>query len=142
MNLALRAADQRRLHRADVKDGALVRLWPWLLPFLVAVISLLSLDVAIGPIARYTLYFALAVALPGILLLRGLWRSTGNWAEDFGLGSAVGAVYQLAGWAIFTALGWQRWLVVWPALVLIAFAALPRLRTYWRIAEPRPLPLL
>lgn len=118
------------------------RLLPWLLPYLVTVIALLSLDVPLGPIAKYTLYFALGVALPGILLLRALWRSTGNWAEDFGLGSAVGATYQLAGWAIFTALGWQSWLVLWPALALVVFAAVPSLRKHWLIAEPRPLPLL
>ena len=112
MNLALVSRDRPRVHRADVSHGTSARLLPWLLPFLVAVISLLSLDVPLGPIAKYTLYFALAVAMPGILILRGLWRSTGNWAEDFGLGSAVGAVYQLAGWAIFTALGRQGWLVV------------------------------
>ncbi|WBQ07313.1 hypothetical protein [Kribbella sp. CA-293567] len=118
------------------------RLLPWLLPYVVTVLALISLDVPVGPIAKYTVYFALAVALPGILILRALWRSTGNWAEDFGLGSAVGATYQLVGWAIFTALGWQRALVVWPALVLIAFAAVPRLRKHWRILEPKPLPLL
>ncbi|WP_328327116.1 hypothetical protein OHA70_00125 [Kribbella sp. NBC_00382] len=120
----------------------LPRLLPWLLPYVVAVLALISLDVPVGPIAKYTLYFALAVALPGILILRALWRSTGNWAEDFGLGSAVGATYQLAGWAIFTALGWQRVLVIWPALALVAFAAVPRLRKYWRIHDPKPLPLL
>ncbi|GAA1586762.1 hypothetical protein GCM10009789_45450 [Kribbella sancticallisti] len=119
----------------------LPRLLPWLLPLLLTIVALLSLDVPLGPIAKYTLYFALAVALPGILILRALWRSTGNWAEDVGLGSAVGATNQLVGWAIFTALGWQGWLAVWPALVLIAFGVVPRLRTYWRIAEPKPLPL-
>ncbi|MDX6262534.1 MAG: hypothetical protein QOH84_4222 [Kribbellaceae bacterium] len=121
---------------------SLPRLLPWLLPYVVTVLALISLDVPVGPIAKYTLYFALAVALPGILILRVLWRSTGNWAEDFGLGSAVGATYQLAGWAIFTALGWQRVLVIWPALVLVAFAAVPKLRKYWRIHDPKPLPLL
>lgn len=121
---------------------SLPRLLPWLLPYAVTVLALISLDVPVVPIAKYTLYFALAVALPGILILRALWRSTGNWAEDFGLGSAVGATYQLAGWAIFTALGWQRVLVIWPALVIVAFAAVPRLRKHWRIREPKPLPLL
>ena len=120
----------------------LPRLLPWLFPFLLTLVALLSLDVPLGPIAKYTLYFALAVALPGILILRALWRSTGNWAEDVGLGSAVGATYQLVGWAIFTALGWQSWLAVWPAAVLVAFGVVPRLRKYWRIADPKPLPLL
>ncbi|MFK4090886.1 hypothetical protein ACI2LF_42670 [Kribbella sp. NPDC020789] len=111
------------------------RALPWLLPLLVVLIGLHSLDVL-----RYAAYFALAIALPGTLLLRALWRSLGNWAEDLGLGSIVGATWMLVGWALFTAVGWQQWLVVWPLLTLAAFA-LPRLRTRWRIAEPEPLPL-
>ena len=117
------------------------RFLPWLLPFLVAVTGLLSVDAPPGPIVKYAAYFALAVALPGTLLLRAAWRSTGNWAEDLGLGSVVGAAWQLIGWALFTALGWQRWLIVWPALLLIAFAAVRRLRGSWRIARPEPLPV-
>jgi hypothetical protein len=87
------------------------------------------------------LYFAVCVVLPGVLLMRALWRSTGNWAEDVGLGAVVGAAYQMAGWAAFTALGWQRWLLVWPLLVLVCFVAIPALRRHWRIAQPKPLPL-
>ncbi|TDU91937.1 hypothetical protein EV138_5550 [Kribbella voronezhensis] len=121
---------------------ALTRGLPWLLPFVVAVIGLLSVDVPIGAILRYLAYVGLTVVIPGVLLLRALWRSTGNWAEDVGLGGAVGATFKLLGWALFTALGWQSWLAVWPALVIVAFAAVPRLRRHWRIAEPKPLPLL
>ncbi|TCC17212.1 hypothetical protein [Kribbella sindirgiensis] len=112
---------------------------PWLLPILVAVGGFVALgDVGAGPLVKYAVYFAGAIALPGTLLLRAAWRSTGNWAEDLGLGSVVGATWQLIGWAIFTALGWQRWLLVWPALVLIGFALVGR--QHFRIAEPRPLP--
>ncbi|HEY3002002.1 MAG TPA: hypothetical protein VGJ44_06600, partial [Kribbellaceae bacterium] len=87
------------------------------------------------------MYFALAIALPGTLLLRAAWRSTGNWAEDLGLGSVVGATWQLVGWAVFTALGWQRWLIVWPALVLVAFTVVRRLRGCWRIVDGQRLPM-
>ncbi|MGW7683940.1 hypothetical protein ACWGID_24585 [Kribbella sp. NPDC054772] len=112
---------------------------PWLLPILVAAGGFASLgDVGFGPVVKYAVYFAAAIALPGTLLLRAAWRSTGNWAEDLGLGAVVGATWQLIGWAIFTALGWQRWLIVWPALILIGFAVAGR--KYFRIAEPRPLP--
>ena len=114
------------------------RLLPWLLPLLVAAAGLASVDVGPGPILKYAGYFAFAIALPGTLLLRAAWRSTCNWAEDLGLGAVVGATWQLIGWAIFTALGWQRWLIVWPALVLIAFAFVRR--DCWRIADPKPLP--
>ncbi|HEY3556858.1 MAG TPA: hypothetical protein VGL05_05335 [Kribbella sp.] len=113
---------------------------PWLLPILVAAGGFAALgDVGAGPLLKYAGYFAGAIALPGTLLLRAAWRSTGNWAEDLGLGSVVGATWQLIGWAIFTALGWQRWLIVWPALVLIGFAIAGR--RYFRIAEPAPLPV-
>ncbi|TDD14041.1 hypothetical protein E1218_33645, partial [Kribbella turkmenica] len=117
------------------------RLVPWLLPFLVAVGGLVAIDVPPGPIVKYCAYFGLGIALPGTLLLRAVWRSTGNWAEDLGLGAVVGATWQLIGWAAFTALGWQRWLIGWPVLVLIAFALVRRLRGCWRIADPQPLPV-
>ncbi|WP_433160704.1 hypothetical protein [Kribbella sp. CA-247076] len=117
------------------------RFLPWLLPLAVAVGGLAVIDVPPGPIVKYCAYFALGIALPGTLLLRAVWRSTGNWAEDLGLGSVVGATWQLIGWAIFTAFGGQRWLIVWPALVLVAFALVRRLRAYWRIGEPQPLPV-
>ncbi|TCO45800.1 hypothetical protein EV646_108424 [Kribbella antiqua] len=118
------------------------RAFPWLLPLAVAVYGLASVDVSATPILKYFGYFALGVALPGILLLRAAWRSTGNWAEDFGLGSVVGAAWQMIGWAIFTAVGVQRWLIVWPAIVLVLFAAVPTLRRHWRIERPNPLPVL
>jgi hypothetical protein len=118
----------------------LVRLVPWLAPVMTAVGCLLALDVPLQPILTYGAYFGGCVVLPGVLLLRAAWRSTGNWAEDVGLGSAVGMAYQLLGWAIFTALGVQPWLLAWPLLVVVAFTVVPRLRRYWRIAVPAPLP--
>ncbi|GAA1587298.1 hypothetical protein GCM10009804_49240 [Kribbella hippodromi] len=117
------------------------RYLPWLLPILVAVAGFASLgDVGAAPLVKYAAYFVGAIALPGTLLLRAAWRSTGNWAEDLGLGAVVGATWQLIGWAIFTALGWQRWLIIWPILVLAGFAIAGR--QYWRITDPKPLPVL
>jgi hypothetical protein len=117
-----------------------LRMLPWVFPLLSSVVGLLSIDVPLGSIIRYAAYFGVCVVPPGVLLMRALWRSTGNWAEDVGLGAAVGIAYQLAGWALFTALGWQRWLIVWPVLLIALFAAVPGLRRHWRITEPEPLP--
>lgn len=103
--------------------------------------GLLVLGVPLAAMLTYSAYFGSCVVLPGVLLLRVAWRSTGNWGEDVGVGAAVGMAHQLLGWVIFTALGLQSWLVIWPLLVLAAFAALPRLRPYWRIAAPAPLPV-
>ncbi|TCM50315.1 hypothetical protein [Kribbella sp. VKM Ac-2568] len=119
----------------------IARLVPWLVPVGAGVGGLLAIDVPLAPIVKYCVYFACCVVLPGILVLRFAWRSTGNWAEDVGLGAAVGMVWQLLGWAIFTALGLQSWLPAWPILVLAAFVVVPRLRPCWRIAAPAPLPV-
>ncbi|WP_232828347.1 hypothetical protein [Kribbella monticola] len=122
---------------ARIRHGLL----PWLVPVVASVVGLLIIDVPLEAILRYGVYFGACVVLPGVLLMRALWRSTGNWAEDVGLGAAVGIAYQLGGWALFTWLGVQQFLVVWPLLVLLAFALVPGLRQYWRIAEPEPLPM-
>ena len=126
--------DPRRLLRS--------RALPWLLALVFCWTVLHGMDVPHTAIATYAGYFGGCVVLPGVLLLRLLWRSTGNWAEDAALGAAAGLVAELAGWALFTALGIQRALVVWPVLVLLCFAVVPGLRRYWRIERPAPLPLL
>lgn len=117
------------------------RLLPWLLPLAAAVGGLLAIDVPLRDISRYAAYLGACVILPGVLLLRAAWRSTGNWGEDVGLGAAVGMAYQLLGWAVLTAVGLQSWLLAWPLLLLAAFAVIPRLRPYWRITRPEPLPV-
>lgn len=118
------------------------RALPWLLALVFCWAVLHGMDVPHTAIASYAGYFGGCVVLPGVLLLRLLWRSTGNWAEDAALGAAAGLVAELAGWALFTALGIQRALVVWPVLVLLCFAVVPGLRRYWRIDRPAPLPVL
>ncbi|MBB5837325.1 hypothetical protein [Kribbella italica] len=105
-----------------------------------AVFGAVHTGVPLATVLGYDLYFVVGVVLPGLLLVRAFWRSTGNWVEDFALGAAVGIVYQFAGWAGFTALGIQPWLKLWPAALLVAFAVVPKLRQYWRIATPAPLP--
>jgi len=111
--IGLREPPVAALPRAPRLANA-VRLLPWLFPVVAGIGGLLAIDV---------------------------WRSTGNWAEDIGLGAAVGMAYQLLGWAIFTALGLQSWLLAWPLLLLAAFAVVPWLRPCWRIAAPAPLPV-
>src|SRR5262245_47446780 len=98
-----------------------LRTVPWVIPLVVGVIGLNRLGVPDAAILKYAAYFAFGVVLPGVLLLRSLWRSTGSWAEDIGLGAAVGLAYELAGWAIFTAAGIADYLIAWPGLVLVVF---------------------
>jgi hypothetical protein len=118
------------------------RLLPWIVPAAFAVGGLVQTHTPIRDIALYALYLALGVVLPGMLVYRALRGSRGNWPEDLGLGAATGLVVMLVGWALAAATGLQALLPGWPLLILVLFAAIPRLRRHWRITEPEPLPLL
>ncbi|GAB3814049.1 hypothetical protein GCM10028799_13010 [Kribbella italica] len=113
----------------------------WLLPALAWCWALAGTGVSNDHILRYTAYFAGCVVLPGVLLLRAFAPGRRSLPEDIGLGIVVGLSFELPGWALFTALGLQEWLVAWPAAVLVVFAAVPRLRRCWRQQDAPQLPL-
>lgn len=117
------------------------RILPWLTPALVAAEVLHRSGTPDRDTAVYAVYLAVAIVLPGTLVMRGLFGSRGNWPEDLGLGAAAGMVVQLAGWALAAATGLQLLLPIWPVLVVLPFLLVPRLRRHWRIAAPEPLPL-
>ncbi|MEV4346322.1 hypothetical protein AB0J83_17785 [Actinoplanes sp. NPDC049596] len=121
--------------------NVLWRVVPWAVPFVAAVIVLLKYDTPAGQIAIYGLYFALAVVLPGTLVMRALYGSRGNWPEDLGVGAAAGLVVQLIGWALAAATGVELLLPIWIGLVVLAFLAVPKLWRHWRVSNPDPLPL-
>ncbi|MDI6100488.1 hypothetical protein QLQ12_17910 [Actinoplanes sp. NEAU-A12] len=117
------------------------RLLPWIFPALAAAGVLHGTGTPDRQIAIYGLYFLFAVVLPGTLVLRALYGSRGNWPEDLGLGAATGLLVMVAGWALAAATGLQALLPAWPALILVLFLAVPKLRRCVRIADPTPLPL-
>jgi hypothetical protein len=114
---------------------------PWFPPLILFVAGLLATGTAPRDIAIYAVYLAGGVVLPGTLVYRALRGSRGNLPEDLGVGAATGLPLQLLGWALGTATGNEKLLILWPALVIVLFMAVPRLRRYWRIAERRPPPL-
>lgn len=113
----------------------------WLLPAATLYLVLEGTGVGNGDILRYTAYFAGCVTLPGVLLLRAFAPGRRTWPEDIGIGIVVGLSFELLGWALFTAAGIQQWLAVWPAVVLVVFAAVPRLWPCWRAQDAPRLPL-
>ena len=120
--------------------GTVLRCAPWALVAVALVAALLATGTPVTATARYAAYWLLAVLLPGTLLYRAVRGSTGNLPEDLGFGAVTGLVAELAAWALGTATGLQHLLWVWPVLAVAPFVAVPRLRRYWRIARPRPLP--
>ncbi|WP_157979715.1 hypothetical protein [Kribbella monticola] len=113
----------------------------WLLPAATLYWVLEGTGVGKGDIVRYTAYFAGCVTLPGVLLLRAFAPGKRTWPEDIGIGIVVGLSFELLGWALFTAAGLQQWLIVWPAALVVVFAAVPRLWRCWRAQNAPRLPL-
>ncbi|MEJ3745023.1 hypothetical protein WEI85_17220 [Actinomycetes bacterium KLBMP 9797] len=102
---------------------------------------LLAADTSPLDLARYAAYATLAVALPGTLVYRALRRTPHTLVEDVAMGLAVGLCLEVAGWAAFSAAGLQAWLWLWPAAVIIPFAAVPALRRHWVVRDYAPTPV-
>lgn len=113
------------------------------LTVVVAFAAVLLLRAGTEPLdlVRYALYATLAVLLPGTLVYRCLRGPAATLVEDLALGAAVGLVLELAGFAVFSVLNLRGWVFLWPLLVMIPFAAVPRLRPYWRVRYPQRAPL-
>ncbi|WP_457028902.1 hypothetical protein [Kitasatospora sp. P5_F3] len=112
--------------------AALWRFLPAVSAYLLLVGLLLAADTSAGDIARYTGYVAWGVLLPGTLVFRVLRRRPYTLVEDLAFGAVTGLVLELAAWAVFMAAGVQSAVMAWPLLVVVPFAAVPRLRRHWR----------
>jgi hypothetical protein len=119
-----------------------MRVLPWLVVAGVATAVLLQAQTPALDIARYGAYWCLGVTLPGLLVVRAALGSRGSWPEDVALGAVAGLGLELVFFMVWSVLGLQRLLWLWPLVVVVVFAAVPRLRRHWRIASPKPLPLL
>jgi hypothetical protein len=141
--------EPRRAHAVRVRTLAWAalgqagtRALPWLLALGVACTALLQTGTPAVDIARYGAYWGFALVLPGLLLVRATIGSRGNWAEDVALGAVTGLGLELVFFAMWSLLGLQQELWLWPVVVIGIFLVLPRLRAHWRIGSPRPMPLL
>jgi hypothetical protein len=115
---------------------------PWLAVLGVATVVLLQVDTPALDIVRYGAYWCFGVTLPGLLVVRATVGSRGNWPEDVALGAATGLGLELLCFMLWSVLGLQQQLWLWPLVVMVAFAAVPRLRRHWRLSSAQPLPHL
>ncbi|MDT4991227.1 MAG: hypothetical protein QOH97_1119, partial [Actinoplanes sp.] len=120
--------------------------WPAVLPWMVVAVALAGVlhwtHTPVRDVTAYTIYWVVGIVVPGTLTHRALRGSRGNLPEDLGFGAAMGLLLELLAWALAAAVGAQPLLRWWPVLVIVPFLAVPALRRHWRIAEPRPLPVL
>ena len=128
--------------RSGSGSGPFLVVLPWLLALGVAITVLLQSGTPALDIARYGAYWCFGLTLPGLLVVRATIGTRGNWPEDIALGAVTGLALELACFVLWSVLGFQRLLWLWPLLVVGIFAAVPSLRQHWRIHSPRPLPRL
>jgi len=115
---------------------------PWLLALGMATAVLLRTATPAPDIGRYAAYWCLGVTLPGLLVARATVGTRGNWPEDIAIGAVTGLALELVCFTLWSLLGLQQQLWLWPLLVAVIFVAVPGLRRHWRISEPTPLPRL
>jgi len=135
------ATRDRMLSGAGLTRAGLGAL-PWMLALGVATVVLLQAGTPGPDIGRYAAYWCLGVTLPGLLVARATVGTRGNWPEDLALGAVTGLGLELACFTLWSILGQQQRLWLWPLLVVGAFVVVPRLRRHWRISSPQPLPPL
>jgi len=115
---------------------------PWLLVLGMATAVLMRMGTPALDISRYAAYWCFAVTLPGVLVARATVGTRGNWPEDVAMGAVTGLALELVCFTLWSILGLQQQLWLWPLLVVVTFLAVPRLRRHWRISSPYPLPRL
>jgi hypothetical protein len=115
---------------------------PWLLALGVATVVLQQVGTPTADIARYAAYWCFGVTLPGLLVARAAVGTRGNWPQDLAIGAVTGLGLELVCFALWSLLGLQQQLWVWPLILVLIFVAVPRLRRHWRISSPKPLPAL
>ncbi|MEV0231198.1 hypothetical protein [Nonomuraea sp. NPDC050786] len=92
--------------------------------------------VALSDLARFALYVALGLALPGLLWIRALQRREHTLPEELALGTALGYALEVLAYIPARAIGAPLLIVAWPLGTYALFLAMPRLRRHWR-GRPR-----
>ncbi|MFF3442976.1 hypothetical protein [Streptosporangium sp. NPDC002721] len=93
--------------------------------------------VSVPDMILFGLYVVLGVGLPGVLLLRLLYRGRRTLAEEMALGLALGYAVEVLAYAGARALGAPLLVLAWPIGACLLFLAVPRLRRHWTVAASR-----
>ncbi|MFC7527233.1 hypothetical protein [Actinoplanes sp. GCM10030250] len=80
----------------------------------------------------FAAYSVGCVTLPGTLIWRALQGRAGYLPFDAAFGTTVGFVVELPVYLVAREIGLPLAVLAWPAATLVVFAAIPRLRRFWR----------
>ncbi|MEV8375258.1 hypothetical protein AB0P21_21165 [Kribbella sp. NPDC056861] len=120
------------------RPGIRLLAW-WLIVPVSAVLLLVRIGDSTGESVRWILTWLIAVLLPGTLLWRALAGGR-SLTQDLGFGAVLGLGWQLAVWAVCTALGVPLLQWAFVAVLLVVFWTNKTLRPHlgWRGTSPAP----
>ncbi|MEU0567479.1 hypothetical protein ABZ297_19125 [Nonomuraea sp. NPDC005983] len=98
----------------------------------VAVSVLAFFGVSARDLICFAAYLALGLALPGLLLVRALYRGRRTLAEELALGLTLGYAIEVLAYIAARAAGLPVLVLAWPLTTYAVFTAVPRLRRHWR----------
>ncbi len=107
---------------------------------LVCCVALARFGVAALDIAKYGAWLLYGVIVPGTLVWRALRGTPRTFVEDVAAGTATGFALEILVYIGLRTVGAPMLILAWPALVIAAFAAVPRLRRHWRPTGYAPVP--
>jgi hypothetical protein len=99
---------------------------------LITVAVLIGYGTSLPEILLFAAYVSFGIAVPGMLWVRLLRGRATHISEDLTLGLVAGYCLEIATYIVARAAGAPLLVLLWPALTLLAFAAMPRLRRWWR----------
>jgi len=117
---------------APSSPGRLRTLLPGALLILFAVVVLRHYGVGLRTQARFAAYLLGVVLLPGLLAWRGLRGRSDRLAVDIVGGATLGYPIEILTYLLGRWLGFPYLPMVVAALIIVGFAATPRLRRHWR----------
>ncbi|WP_433515867.1 hypothetical protein ACQP2T_09945 [Nonomuraea sp. CA-143628] len=102
---------------------------------------LIRYGVSVTDMASFAVYVALGVALPGVLVIRALYRGPRTAAEEIALGLAFGYAVEILVYIGARAAGMPLLVAVWPLITYALFLVVPSLRGHWRAGSRPATPL-
>lgn len=107
----------------------------------VTVVTLVAFETPVADIAVYAGYLTLGLAVPGTLLWRALRGTPRSFVEDVAAGTTLVYAVELLVYFSVSALGVPQLVRAWPAVVVVAFVAVPKLRRHLRPTGTPRMPM-
>ena len=126
--------------RVVLRSLVSVRWLPALAAVAMCAVFLLNFGVSAPHVAKYAGWLLYGIVLPGTLVWRSLRGTPRSFVEDVAAGAAVGYALEILVYIVLRAVDAPMLILAWPAVVIVAFAAVPRLRPHWRSGDAPRVP--